>query len=108
MRSAEKRRAAAAVIDQHLPEDERTGTAKKRPGTIRSVHANAYRESPRRSHKPTRDVTADPDVVCTHNGFVARSRRGWNMTSLLPEFETLPEALQLDGELVALDPTGPA
>src|SRR4051812_41747308 len=30
-----------------------------------------------------------------------RSRRGWDMTSLLPEFETLPVGLMLDGELVA-------
>jgi bifunctional non-homologous end joining protein LigD len=46
-------------------------------------------------------------LVCTHAGFRARSRRGWNMTPLLPEFaEALPPKLQLDGELVALDGDG--
>jgi bifunctional non-homologous end joining protein LigD len=41
-------------------------------------------------------------LVCTHDGFRARSRRGWNMTSLLPELErTLPPDVQLHGELVA-------
>jgi ATP-dependent DNA ligase len=39
-------------------------------------------------------------LVCTHAGFRARSRRGWQMTHLLPEFRrSLPEGLQLDGEL---------
>jgi ATP-dependent DNA ligase len=43
-------------------------------------------------------------LVCTHAGFRARSRRGWNMTALLPELATsLPADVQLDGELVALD-----
>src|SRR5215212_2298381 len=42
-------------------------------------------------------------LVCTHAGFRARSRRGWNMTAPLPEFaDTLPTEVQLDGELVAL------
>src|SRR5438046_2856299 len=47
-------------------------------------------------------------IVCTHGGrFRARSRRGWNMSDLLPEFATaLPRDVQLDGELVALDHTG--
>jgi bifunctional non-homologous end joining protein LigD len=41
--------------------------------------------------------------VCTHAGFRARSRRGWDMSHLLPEFRrSLPERVQLDGELVAL------
>jgi bifunctional non-homologous end joining protein LigD len=44
---------------------------------------------------------------CSHDGFRARSRRGWNMTPLLPELaRTLPSNLQLDGELVALDRDG--
>src|SRR5215213_3573604 len=43
-------------------------------------------------------------LVCTHAGFRARSRRGWNMTPLLPELAAaLPADVQLDGELVALD-----
>ena len=40
-------------------------------------------------------------LTCTHARFRARSRRGWNMTSLQPELEqTLPPDAQLDGELV--------
>jgi len=47
-------------------------------------------------------------LVCTHAGtFRARSRRGWNMTPLLPELATaLPADVQFDGELVALDGEG--
>jgi ATP-dependent DNA ligase len=46
-------------------------------------------------------------MVCTHALFRARSRRGWDMTRLLPEFRrTLPIGVQLDGELVALDDSG--
>src|SRR4051812_40877415 len=46
-------------------------------------------------------------MVCTHSGFRARSRRGWSMTDRLPEFRrTLPEHVQLDGELVASDAAG--
>ena len=35
-----------------------------------------------------------------------RSRRGWNMTELLPELEALPKGLVLDGELVAFNDDG--
>jgi bifunctional non-homologous end joining protein LigD len=44
----------------------------------------------------------------THGSrFRARSRRGWNMTELLPELaETLPANVQLDGEIVALNAEG--
>ena len=46
-------------------------------------------------------------MVCTHASFHARSRRGWNMTHLLPEFRpALPAGVQLDGELVAIDESG--
>jgi bifunctional non-homologous end joining protein LigD len=47
-------------------------------------------------------------LACTHGGtFRARSRRGWNMTPLLPELAgALPPDVQLDGELVALDADG--
>jgi bifunctional non-homologous end joining protein LigD len=47
-------------------------------------------------------------LTCTHGGrFRARSRRGWNMTDLLPELAaTLPPNVQLDGEIVALNPEG--
>jgi bifunctional non-homologous end joining protein LigD len=42
-------------------------------------------------------------LVCTHGRFRARSRNGWNMTSLLPELAaSLPTNVQVDGELVAL------
>lgn len=33
--------------------------------------------------------------------FQVRSRRGWNMTSVIPELRALPPGLVLDGELVA-------
>lgn len=35
-----------------------------------------------------------------------RSRRGWDMTDLLPELSALPIAVTLDSELVAFDPDG--
>jgi bifunctional non-homologous end joining protein LigD len=35
-----------------------------------------------------------------------RSRRGWDMTPLLPELSALPVAATLDGELVAFGPDG--
>jgi bifunctional non-homologous end joining protein LigD len=40
-------------------------------------------------------------VVSTEDGFYVRSRRGWNMTTVLPELRGLPAGLVLDGELVA-------
>src|SRR3954454_22686998 len=47
-------------------------------------------------------------LTCTHGGrFRARSRRGWDMTSLLPGLaRTLPPDSQLDGELGARDGRG--
>ena len=46
-------------------------------------------------------------LVCTHARLRVKSRRGWDMTHLLPEFRPiLPEGLQLDGELVALADDG--
>ncbi len=41
-------------------------------------------------------------LVSTLDGFGVRSRRGWDMTALLPELAALPPGLVLDGELVAL------
>ena len=41
-------------------------------------------------------------LVCTHALFRARSRRGWDMTHLLPEFRRgLPLRVQLDGRITA-------
>jgi bifunctional non-homologous end joining protein LigD len=40
-------------------------------------------------------------IVSTEDGLHVRSRRGWNMTSVLPELRQLPEGVVLDGELVA-------
>ena len=40
-------------------------------------------------------------LVSTEDGFTVRSRRGWNMTSVLPELRGLSAGLVLDGELVA-------
>jgi bifunctional non-homologous end joining protein LigD len=46
-------------------------------------------------------------MVDTRDGFRARSRRGWNMTALLPELAAaIPPGLLLDGELVAWDAAG--
>jgi bifunctional non-homologous end joining protein LigD len=35
-----------------------------------------------------------------------RSRRGWDMTAIVPELSALPVAATLDGELVAFGPDG--
>jgi bifunctional non-homologous end joining protein LigD len=40
-------------------------------------------------------------LVSTEDGLAVRSRRGRNMTPVLPELRTLPKGLVLDGELVA-------
>jgi bifunctional non-homologous end joining protein LigD len=40
-------------------------------------------------------------IVSTEDGLAVRSRRGWNMTSVLPDLRALPAGLVLDGELVA-------
>jgi len=40
-------------------------------------------------------------LVSTEGEFRVRSRRGWNMTTVLPELRALPSGLVLDGELVA-------
>ena len=41
-------------------------------------------------------------LVCTHGGFRARSRRGWNMAPLLPELAgALPTDVQFDGEALS-------
>jgi bifunctional non-homologous end joining protein LigD len=40
-------------------------------------------------------------IVSTENGLRVRSRRGWNMTELVPELAALPVPAALDGELVA-------
>jgi bifunctional non-homologous end joining protein LigD len=45
-------------------------------------------------------------LVSTEAGLRVRSRRGWNMTPLLPELHDLPAGLMLDGELVAFNEDG--
>ena len=40
-------------------------------------------------------------IVSTEDGLRVRSRRGWKMTTALPELCGLPPRLVLDGELVA-------
>jgi ATP-dependent DNA ligase len=40
-------------------------------------------------------------IVSTVDGLRVRSRRGWNMSELVPELAGLPTGLVLDGELVA-------
>src|SRR4051794_15978000 len=45
-------------------------------------------------------------LVSTEDGLRVRSRRGWDMTALLPELADLPPGLVLDGELVAFNDEG--
>jgi bifunctional non-homologous end joining protein LigD len=45
-------------------------------------------------------------VVSTEDGLCVRSRRGWDMTDLLPELGASRPGLLLDGELVAFDEDG--
>jgi bifunctional non-homologous end joining protein LigD len=45
-------------------------------------------------------------IVRTGDGYCVRSRRGWLMTQLLPEFATLPVRGVFDGELVAFGTDG--
>jgi bifunctional non-homologous end joining protein LigD len=45
-------------------------------------------------------------IVRIGNDYCVRSRRGWLMTELLPEFATLPVRGVFDGELVAFDTDG--
>src|SRR5437764_6411114 len=45
-------------------------------------------------------------IVSTEAGLQVRSRRGWNMTELVPELAALPSGLVLDGELVAFGDDG--
>jgi ATP-dependent DNA ligase len=40
-------------------------------------------------------------LVSRNGDFQVRSRRGWNMTALLPELADLPAGAILDGEIVA-------
>jgi bifunctional non-homologous end joining protein LigD len=40
-------------------------------------------------------------IVATEDGLRVRSRRGWDMTPVLPELAALPTGVVLDGELVA-------
>jgi bifunctional non-homologous end joining protein LigD len=42
-------------------------------------------------------------LVSTVDGLRVRSRRGWDMTPLLPELRSLPTGLVLDGEVVAFE-----
>jgi len=45
-------------------------------------------------------------IVSTVDGLRVRSRRGWNMTLQLLELSDLPDALVLDGEVVAFNRDG--
>jgi bifunctional non-homologous end joining protein LigD len=45
-------------------------------------------------------------LVSTEGGLRVRSRRGWNMTELVPELGEIPADVTLDGELVAFGPDG--
>jgi bifunctional non-homologous end joining protein LigD len=45
-------------------------------------------------------------ILSTENGLRVRSRRGWDMTDLLPELASFPVYGTFDGELVAFDADG--
>ena len=45
-------------------------------------------------------------IVSTEGRFRVRSRRGWDMTELVPELGGLPIFATLDGELCAFGPDG--
>jgi bifunctional non-homologous end joining protein LigD len=45
-------------------------------------------------------------ILSTENGLRIRSRRGWDMTDLLPELASFPTFGTFDGELVAFDEAG--
>ena len=45
-------------------------------------------------------------LVSTEDGLRVRSRRGWNMTELVPELGEIPADVMLDGELVAFGEDG--
>jgi bifunctional non-homologous end joining protein LigD len=44
-------------------------------------------------------------LISTEQGFRVRSRRGWDMTPLVPELAALPVFATLDGELCAFGRT---
>jgi bifunctional non-homologous end joining protein LigD len=46
-------------------------------------------------------------IVGRHDGFRVLSRRGWDMTKLLPELGDLPAGCIFDGEVVAFADGGP-
>src|SRR3954467_2251687 len=45
-------------------------------------------------------------LVSRNGRLRARSRRGWDMTSLVPELADLPDGIAVDGELVAFGDDG--
>jgi bifunctional non-homologous end joining protein LigD len=45
-------------------------------------------------------------IVSTESRFRVRSRRGWDMTDLVPELAALPAFATLDRELCAFGPDG--
>jgi ATP-dependent DNA ligase len=45
-------------------------------------------------------------LLGTEGRFRLRSRRGWDMTDLIPELSAFPVSGTFDGELVAFDTTG--
>ena len=64
------------------------------------THARQVRPAPGRPGALELKL-ALPAIVSTTGGLRVRSRRGWNMTALVPELADLLPRLTLDGELVA-------
>ena len=84
---------------------------KRAPGGLSSAggsaaartDARSLRRDPARERLDVRAEAGRLPLPCLHaRDFRARSRRGWDMTHLLPEFrKSVPAGVQLDGELVA-------
>jgi ATP-dependent DNA ligase len=47
-----------------------------------------------------------PWLLSTEGETILKSRRGWNMTALVPELGTCPVFGRFDGEIVAFDADG--
>jgi ATP-dependent DNA ligase len=85
----------------------------KRINELARERAAIARCAPRNLHGSTRgdwayEVKWDGfrAIVSTEGRFRVRSRRGWDMTSLVPELAALPVFATLDGELCAFGPDG--
>ena len=71
-------------------------------GTQWRPFLGGYRDVPQRTSRRRHDEVDERDPLVARNGdFRVRSRRGCDMTTLLPELADLPARGVFDGELVA-------